>query len=144
MPGLRINYHKSEVFTIGICEEHAIEIAYAVNCKLTKFPMKYLGIPISDRKLSKLELREPEKKLENRLDTWKCGQLSSGGKSILINSSLSSIPMYCLGFYRMYEVNHKKFDSIRERFFWEGVGNKKKYHMVCWDALARPNEYGGL
>lgn len=32
----------------------------------------------------------------------------------------------------------------RWRFFWEGVGNKKKYHMIKWEALASPKEFGGL
>lgn len=35
-------------------------------------------------------------------------------------------------------------DSLRGRFFWEGVGNKKKYHMVKWEALAVPKDFGGL
>jgi len=42
------------------------------------------------------------------------------------------------------ECTHKKIDSIRGRFFWEGVGNKKKYHMVKWEALAVPKEFDGL
>lgn len=59
--------------------------------------MKYLGIPISDRKLTKADLREIGEKLGRRLETWKCGQLYYGGKSILINSSFLSIPMYFMG-----------------------------------------------
>ncbi|KAJ1276980.1 hypothetical protein BS78_05G258700 [Paspalum vaginatum] len=35
-------------------------------------------------------------------------------------------------------------DSIRSRFFWQGVGNKKKYHMVRWEHLARPKQFGGM
>ena len=30
------------------------------------------------------------------------------------------------------------------RFFWEGVGDKKKYHMVRWEDLSRPKDFGGL
>jgi hypothetical protein len=26
----------------------------------------------------------------------------------------------------------------------EGVGNNEKYHMIKWDALAPPREFGGL
>jgi hypothetical protein len=35
-------------------------------------------------------------------------------------------------------------DMSRARFFWEGVGEKKKYHMVKWDRLCMPKEFGGL
>lgn len=94
--------------------------------------------------LSKEELSESAGKVEKRLETWKCNQLSYGGRSILINSSLTSIPMYTMGFYWLHEGTQKRLDSARRRFFWEGVGNNKKYHMIKWDALAPPREFGGL
>jgi len=142
--GMKINYNKSEVFTIGISKVESELIADAFNCKLGEFPMKYLGLPISYKQLSKKELGAPVGKVEKRLETWKCNQLSHGGRSILINSSLSSVPMYNMGFYWLHEGTHKKLDSLRGRFFWEGVGNKKKYHMVKWEALAVPKDFGGL
>ena len=66
------------------------------------------------------------------------------GRSILINSNLTSILMYTLGFYWLHEGTQKRFDFARGRFFWEGVGNKKQYHMVKWEALATPKDFGGL
>lgn len=142
--GLKIKYNKSEVFIIGISEEDLELIADAFNYKLGEFPMKYLGLPISFKRLSKEELGASAGKVEKRLETCKCNQLFYGGRSILINSSLSSIPMYSMRFYWLHEGTHKKIDSLRGSFFWEGVGNKKKYHMVKWEALAVPKEFGGL
>lgn len=141
---MKINYNKSEVFTLGINEVEAEEIANSFNCKRGHFPMKYLGLPLSYKRLSKEELSVSANKVEKRLETWKCNQLSHGGRSILINSSLSSIPVYSMGFYWLHEGTHKRFDTGRGRFFWEGVGNKKKYHMIKWETLAVPKEFGGL
>jgi hypothetical protein len=59
------------------------------------------------------------------------------GRSINNNSSLTSIPMYTIGFYWLYGI-HQRFDSSRGKFFWEGVGNKKKFHMIKWEALDKP------
>jgi hypothetical protein len=144
LSGMKINYMKSEVYTVGLSEQESQRVADAFNCNLGSFPMKYLGLPISERRLSKSELSDSADKMEKRLQTWKCGHLSSGGKSILINSSLTSIPMYTMGFYWLYEGIHQRFDSCRSKFFWEGVGNKKKFHMIKWEALDKPKEFGGL
>lgn len=35
-------------------------------------------------------------------------------------------------------------DSITSRFFWQGTGNKTKYHMIKWEALNKSKEFGGL
>lgn len=47
--------------------------------------MKYLGLPISDVRLTKAELSETNN-VRNRLETWKYGSLSYGGKSIVLNT----------------------------------------------------------
>lgn len=50
MSGMQINYDKSEVYLIGTDEQDQKEVAQMFNCKIGKFPMVYLGIPISNVK----------------------------------------------------------------------------------------------
>jgi hypothetical protein len=52
--------------------------------------------------------------------------------------------MYTMGVYELYEGNYQLLDSIRSQFYWQGTGKKRKYHMVKWEALSRPKEFGGL
>jgi hypothetical protein len=106
--------------------------------------MKYLGMPVSHCKITKAQLRYVSDKAKKRLGTWQCDNLSSGGKSTLIESCLSSIPMYTMGVYELYEGNYQLLDSIRSRFFWQGTSKKTKYHMIKWESLNRPKEFGGL
>lgn len=56
-------------------------------------------------------------KVDKRLQFWKSGYLSYGGREIKINSCLSSAPMYAMGFYHLPEKFHKIMDSIRSRFY---------------------------
>jgi hypothetical protein len=128
MSVMRINYSKSEIFTLGLSEE----VADAFNGKLSKFPMKYLGLLISDRRLTMAELSDAAEKMEKRLQTWKCGHLSFGGKSILINSSLTSFPMYTMGFYWIHEGTHQRFDSTRGKFF---LGRGRKQKEISYDQV---------
>jgi hypothetical protein len=125
MSGLKIYFHKSELVVIGAIDE----IANLLNCKEGALPFKYLGIPVSDRMLFAADLMEVGVKVEKRLPGWQALLLSSGGKSILIESSLSSLPIYTMGFYLLPEQVRRKMDTARSNFFWDS-GQKKKYHMI--------------
>lgn len=46
--------------------------------------------------------------------------------------------------YSLYEGNYQVLDSIRTKFFWQGTDKKRKYHMVKWEAMSRPKDFGGL
>lgn len=48
LSGLKINFHKSEVYVFGYDQDGKEKIANMLNCKLCVFPFCYLGIPISD------------------------------------------------------------------------------------------------
>lgn len=120
-------------------------VAEVLRCKCGTFPMKYLGLPVSDCKISKAQLRYVIDKIDKRLGTWQCEFLTSRGKSTLLESCLSSIPMYTMGVYQLYEGNFQIIiDTIRARFFWQGTRKKRKYHMIKWDPLAKPKDFGGL
>lgn len=47
MIGLKINYHKSELYVFGAEQGDNLRMANNSNYKLETLPMKYLGIPIS-------------------------------------------------------------------------------------------------
>lgn len=105
MAGMKINYHKSEVFTVGLEENETIRVAKMLNCPIGKFPMKYLGLPISPDKILKQDLMFLPHKMEKRLGNW-AGPLSYAGRVVHINSCLSSIPSYAMGFYQLPEGVH--------------------------------------
>jgi hypothetical protein len=121
-----------------------VRIANMLNYQLGELPLKYLGIPISDTKLGKNTFEELTGKVAKRIPPWRGKQFSSGGRLILTNSCLSSVPIYTMGFYLLPLGTHKKMDSIRSNFFWRGAGDTLKYHMMRWSAVCRPKNFGGL
>ena len=64
--------------------------------------------------------------------------LTSGGRHILTNSCLSSIPLYCMDFYYQQDGIHKKMDSIKAKFLWQGAKDKFRYHMAKLEMVSRP------
>jgi hypothetical protein len=51
LSGLKINFHKSEVFCFGKAKEQHQEYINLFGCEAGSFPFRYLGIPIHFRKL---------------------------------------------------------------------------------------------
>ena len=70
--------------------------------------------------------------------------MSSAARLILTNSSLSSLPLFTMEMFLLADGVHAKLDTPRSRFFWEGTGIKRKYHLVKWAAVCRPKKFGGL
>ncbi|WVZ82824.1 LOW QUALITY PROTEIN: hypothetical protein U9M48_030040, partial [Paspalum notatum var. saurae] len=142
LSGLKINFQKSEVYAFGVDQAEKERMANMLNCVIGTFPMKYLGIPVSDSHLSASSFMQIFEKMKRRLDPWKGKHLSSG--LILTNSCLSSLPMYMMGFYLLLGGVHRAMDSIRSKFFWEGAEGSGKYHMAKWSVVIIPKDRGGL
>ena len=75
----------------------------------------YLGLPIKMTSLTREDWQPLIERVEKRLATWKENALS-GGRLILVNSVLSSMPLYFMSFYYLSEW------VIQSAFFRKGTG----------------------
>jgi hypothetical protein len=144
LSGLKINFHKSGIFYYGKAKEFEDEYIELFGCKIGEYPFRYLGIPMHHRKLLNIDRRKIEERFEKKLSCWKAKHLSYGGRLILINFVLSSLPLFMMSFFETPKEVLKKLDQYRSRFFWQGGKDKKKYHLAKWDIICRPKDQGGL
>uniref|UniRef100_A0A452XT81 Reverse transcriptase zinc-binding domain-containing protein n=1 Tax=Aegilops tauschii subsp. strangulata TaxID=200361 RepID=A0A452XT81_AEGTS len=49
-----------------------------------------------------------------------------------------------MSFYNLPETLHHEIATVQGRFFWDGEGDKQKYHMVRWSEICKPRDQGGL
>ena len=68
--------------------------------------------------------------------------LSVGGRLVLINSILSSLPMFMMSFFEIPRGILKKLDYFRSRFFWQSDEHKKKYRLTKWEVVCAPKDQG--
>jgi hypothetical protein len=127
LSGLKINFHKSELFCFGEALNEVNTYTELFGCGQGHFPMRYLGIPIHYRRLTLAEWKIVEKRLQKRLSSWKGKLLSLGGRLILINSVLSNMVLHMISFFLLPKRVLHKLDYYRSRFFWQGDSEKKKY-----------------
>jgi hypothetical protein len=127
--GLKINYHKSELFGFGLTEEEETLYLSLFRCQKGGFPFRYLGIPMHYRKLSNSDWKTIEIKFEKKLSSWKGKLMSVGGRLVLINSVLTSLVMFMLSFFEVPKGVLEKIDYYRSRFFWQGDHHKKSIDL---------------
>jgi hypothetical protein len=125
LSGLKINFHKSELFTFGETKEKTLEYVELFGCREGAFPFRYLGISMSYHKLLNKDWRGVEERFERKLSSWKGKLLSSGGRLVLINSVLSSLPMFMMSFFRIPKGVLEKLDYYRSRFFGKVVSIRR-------------------
>nr|CAD1820644.1 unnamed protein product [Ananas comosus var. bracteatus] len=111
--GLKINYQKSAIIPINLHNEQASSLAAFFDCSTHSFPFNYLGLPLSPKKLCKADYLPLIEKLDNRLAGWKGLLLSRGGRLVLLNSVLSSIPTFFCSAYLLPTWVIKSIDKIR-------------------------------
>ena len=135
LSGLKINFNNSEIFCFGKAKEIE-QYKEIFGCEVGSLPFKYLGIPIHYRKLLNSEWYPVETRFEGKLSCWKGTLLSYGDILILVNSVLTSLPMFMLSFLQIPFGVRKRLDFYRSRFFWQSDENKCKYrltkgNMIC-------------
>ena len=121
LSSLKINFLKSEVITIGMDDHEGRRVTNLLNCKIGKFPIKYLGLPINHKNLTIADWAPLYGKVVNRVSPWRGRFMSSAARLILTNSSLSSLPIFTMGMFLLADGVHAKLDTPCSWFFWEGT-----------------------
>lgn len=70
--------------------------------------------------------------------------ISNGGRLVLIQSVLSSIPAYFLSLFRILIKVAACLEKLMRDFLWEGSEESKRDHLVKWEVVSRSKHQGGL
>ncbi|GJV47498.1 RNA-directed DNA polymerase, eukaryota, reverse transcriptase zinc-binding domain protein [Tanacetum coccineum] len=142
--GLKINYHKSNLFGVGVPFDEVISMALITGCNALSPPFNYLGLPI-DCNMALVKSWDPIiGKFSKRLTKWKASLLSIGGRTTLISSVLGALGTYFFSLFPMPISVNKKLESIRSNFFWGSDGNIKKIPWISWNSTLTSKDKGGL
>jgi hypothetical protein len=88
----------------------------------------YLGLPISDIKLSMEQWLFRVRKLAARVEPWWGKFMSSGGRLILSNSCLTSLPVFVMGMFLLQGPLVGKASSVahQKMILWRMGGAPQK------------------
>lgn len=142
--GLKINFHKSNLFGVGSVECELESMATELKCKIGSVPFIYLGIKVGAN-MNRISNWDPVVGvIKNRLSKWKASALSIGGRITLIKSVLETLPTYYFSLFKAPLKVFSNIEAIIKRFLWGGSDDVKKLHWVSWEKVTLPKRQGGL
>ena len=99
MSGLKINFDKSEVVVMGVTVEEQQRIACNLNCKVGKFPIYYLGLLLSDSRITTADWGFFTTRVGTRVDPWQGKHHSSADMLVLLNACLTSLVIFSMSLF---------------------------------------------
>lgn len=116
-----------------------------MECEISSFPCRYLGRPLSLKRLKVANLQPILDKLADKLLGWKAALLDKSGRLILIKVVLTRIPLYLLIAMDTPRWMIRAIDKLCRGFLWCGRCDAKGGHCpIAWECVARPIHLGGL
>lgn len=112
--GLQVNNEKSSIFVATYDNDTASGIVTVLGFTLRDLPLKYLGIPLSARKINLADCQPLLDKVRQKLVGWK-GYV---GRLEQIKSTLSSLHILWSSCFLLPRSCLDQLDQIARNFFW--------------------------
>ncbi|KAM0866294.1 hypothetical protein ACQ4PT_042721 [Festuca glaucescens] len=143
--GLCVNYRKTSATLIRGQEGDAERVMEVLGCEMEEFPIKYLGMQLALRPLTKAEWQPMIDKVIHCVPAWQRGMIEKSGRLILIKSVIAAHPIHHLLVAEAPAWALEEIVKWMRAFFWAG---KKEVHggqcLVSWDTICKPTQFGGL
>ncbi|XP_058768924.1 uncharacterized protein LOC131642722 [Vicia villosa] len=141
--GLKANPDKCKVFFGGTDYDIQHAIRVATGCVEGTLPIRYLGVPLTSRKLSVIQCQPLIDKMVERIQHWSVKFLSYAGRQQLVQSVLMSISSYWMSVFPLPKKIIQKIEALCRNFLWSAKTDGRKA-LVAWEHLCEPRNAGGL
>nr|KYP54574.1 Putative ribonuclease H protein At1g65750 family [Cajanus cajan] len=105
---------------------------------------RYLGIPMFHGKAKIADFHHVIDRINDRLATWKGRLLNKAGRLCLINSVVTSIPLYSMQSLWLPQAVCNRINQASRTMLWAKAGSSQYWSLVGWNTVTRPKEFGGL
>ncbi|GJW91789.1 RNA-directed DNA polymerase, eukaryota, reverse transcriptase zinc-binding domain protein [Tanacetum coccineum] len=130
--GLIPNYNKSTVIFGCLDDEENKDMLEVIPFKVEKLPIRYLGVPLTSKRLRANECKSLLDKVESRVSSWKKKCLSYAGRIMLVAYVLETIHVYCASVFLLPIGVIEDINKLLKNFFWQQNDGTKGRAKVAW------------
>lgn len=142
--GLSINREKTELMIDGGCPLRCQALASAVGISQGELPVRYLGVPLSSKKMDKSDFQPLLDSIASRFNSWTARHLSFAGRFQLIQSVIYSSISFWASIFILPKQCIKELERLCNAFLWKGSTTSARGARIAWDSVCTPKETGGL
>ncbi|KAE8820712.1 Serine/threonine-protein kinase SMG1 [Hordeum vulgare] len=120
-------------------------IAHGLECPVKPFPITYLGLPLSIRRIHSSHLLLLVDRIRKKLSTWRASMLARGERLALVRHVLCAMPGHLLAAIILNAHILKLVNRVIRDLLWHGRKDTAVGHYaVNWRLVYMPLELGGL
>ncbi|XP_020254147.1 uncharacterized protein LOC109831221 [Asparagus officinalis] len=138
--GLEANPTKCAVYLCGVEDNLKAQICTYLSFSEGTLPMRYLGLPLTTRRISHFECSSLINKITNQFQNWQQNRsLSYAGRIQMIKSVILGIQTFWFSNYILPTKILEKIDRLCSAFLWG-----QKIHLISWDSVCLNKKKEGL
>ncbi|XP_058784856.1 uncharacterized protein LOC131659720 [Vicia villosa] len=142
--GMQINKGKSKLFCGSVTQEMKNILLNLSGFQEGVMPFKYLGVPITSKKLSIHHYMGLIDKIVSRTRIWTSKLLTYAGRLQLIKSISFALANYWMLCFPLPKAVLAKIDAKCRSFLWTGKDHISHKSLVAWKTVSQPMTKGGL
>ena len=142
--GLDTNETKTEIFYGGYTDIQISVLSDLSGYKRGEFPTRYLGLPLSPKRISAATLQPFIDRITSKLHSWTVKFLSFAGKVKMIYSVIYGMVNFWSSVFVLPKWFYAKVDSLCSGFLWKNSTTSAAGARVSWLNICKPKSEGGL
>lgn len=143
--GQVINYQKSGIyFSKKVENKHCKLLARILKVGRITQNNTYLGTLLFFSRYKSFNYQNLLDRVYNRVQGWKAKFLSQAGRTTLICSVTSAMPMYQMMCFLIPKKTSDKLDALQRDFWWQKSKSNRGLYIKAWDFICSSKSKGGL
>ena len=111
---------------------------------MEELPFKYLGVPLSTKKMSVMQWHPLIDRIMSRINSWTARKLSYAGRAQMVQTVLFGVQSYWAQLFIFPTKIIKLIESLCRSYLWSGVRYVTKNALISWEKVCRPKSDGGM